>query len=104
MIVSDPDIYIDDLLALPQRRLEALQDVARKQVDRIRQSPSLQREIERLEKSIHSIEQMLTRLREHEESEAAAADEELAAEGIVINPDVDDEAEPPRASGGRSRG
>lgn len=95
---------LDDLLALPQRRLDALQDIAKKQVDRIRQSPSLQREIERLEKSIHGIEQMLTRLRETEESESAAADEELAAEGVVIEPEVEDTEAPPRASGGHSRG
>lgn len=109
---------IDDLLALPQRRLEALQDVAKKQVDRIRQSPSLQREIERLEKSIHSIEEMLTRLRESEETEAAKADEKMAAEGVVLPGDladyvenadaagvdrIDAEETPPRASG-QSRG
>lgn len=97
--------FIDELLGLPQKRLESLRDVARKQVDRIRQSPSLQREIERLEKSIHSIEQMLTRLRDSEESEAAAADKEMAAEGVVIDPEIEDDDEaPPRASGGRSRG
>src|SRR5512140_528224 len=89
--------FIDDLLALPQRRLENLRDVALKQVDRIRQSPSLQREIERLEKSIHSIEQMLTRLRESEEHDSAAADEEMAAEGVVISPEVEDVEDPPRA-------
>ncbi len=66
--------FIDELINLPQRRLESLRDVAFKQVDRIRQAPSLQREIERLEKSIHSIEQMLTKLRETEEHEAAAAE------------------------------
>lgn len=59
--------FIDDLLGLPQRRLDRLREVARKQVDSIRQSPSLQREIERLEKSIHGIEQMLTKLREGED-------------------------------------
>lgn len=99
--------FIDDLLSLPQRRLESLQDVARKSVDRIRQSPSLQREIERLEKSIHSIEQMLTRLRETEEHEAKAADEKMAAEGVVVPPDrpeIEDLDDKPRASGGRSRG
>jgi polyhydroxyalkanoate synthesis repressor PhaR len=63
--------FIDDLLNLPQRRLESLRDAARKQVDRVRQSPALQREIERLEKSIQGIEQMLTRLREADESKAA---------------------------------
>lgn len=121
--LDESKTFIDDLLALPQKRLEALQDVARKQVDRIRQSPSLQREIERLEKSIHSIEQMLTRLRETEEDRQREADAEMAAEGVVIQPDVVDEVivgietqidavdesedetvDPPLASGGHSRG
>jgi polyhydroxyalkanoate synthesis repressor PhaR len=89
---------IDDLINLPQRRLESLRDVAKKQVDRIRQSPSLQREIERLEKSIHGIEQMLTRLKDGEEEEGADGEDD------VISPEVDDIEDPPRASGGRSRG
>jgi polyhydroxyalkanoate synthesis repressor PhaR len=93
----------NDLLAMPQKRLEALQEIAQKQVDRIRHSPSLQREIERLEKSIHTIEQLLTRLRDNEQNEAAAADEEMAAEGVVINPEVEDDVEEKtRASSGRA--
>lgn len=92
--------FIDDLMTLPQRRLESLQEAARKSVDRIRQNPSLQREIERLEKSIHSIEQMLTRLRETEaEEERIAADANLTAEGEEVGPEVDDGPRTPRASG-----
>lgn len=90
--LDDGKSFIDDLMSLPQRRLESLGDAARKSVDRIRQNPSLQREIERLEKSIHSIEQMLTRLRESEENEEAkAADANLTAEDDVLSPDVEDE-------------
>lgn len=115
--------FIDDLLNQPQRRLESLREVARKQVDRIRQSPSLQREIERLEKSIHSIEEMLTRLRDSDEAQekadrAAAQSKDNGASADVINvevpaevPDIHEIAEElheddePRVSGGgRSRG
>ena len=70
-------------------RLENLRDLARKQVDRIRQSPSLQREIERLEKSIHSIEEMLTRLRETEGRETGV-DDSVEADAEVIDPEIDD--------------
>lgn len=90
--------FIDDLMSLPTRRLESLGEVARRSVDRIRQNPALQREIERLEKSIHSIEQMLTRLREEEKE--TAGDPGVAAEGEVVVPEVDDEPRPTRASGG----
>lgn len=83
------DEALDELLGLPQRRLENLRDLARKQVDRIRQSPSLQREIERLEKSIHSIEEMLTRLRETEGRETGV-DDSVEADAEVIDPEIDD--------------
>jgi polyhydroxyalkanoate synthesis repressor PhaR len=94
---------IDDLINLPQRRLENLRDVARKQVDRLRQNPSLQREIERLEKSIQSIEQMLNRLRDNEDKGEDLADdfeEEIAAEEAVISPEIEDEKDDPRAANG----
>ena len=43
------DEALDELLGLPQRRLENLRDLARKQVDRIRQSPPLKAaELERM--------------------------------------------------------
>jgi len=102
--LDDGRSFIDELLNLPQRRLESLSEVARKQVDRIRQSPSLQREIERLEKSIHGIEQMLTRLRDSEENETGPAGPRPDAADDVISPDIEDVDDEPRASGGRSRG
>ena len=91
-VIDEGRTFIDDLMNLPQRRLESLRDVARTQVDRIRQSPSLQREIERLEKSIHSIEQMLSQLRESGEGEeefAASAEkpgrpEKKTTEAIIV--------------------
>lgn len=86
--------FIDDLLGLPQRRLESLRDAARKQVDKIRQSQPLQREIERLEKSIRGIEEMLTRLRE---GESVGEDECAPRNGSVpsdVDPRLDVEVEP----------
>ncbi|HEY2776051.1 MAG TPA: polyhydroxyalkanoate synthesis regulator DNA-binding domain-containing protein [Candidatus Binatia bacterium] len=96
--------FFDELLGLPQRRIEEMRDLARKQVDRIRLSPALQRELERLEKSIHSIEQMLTRLRE--EQQQPEGDEEREVEGgPAPTPDEhDDIPEEPRARGGGRRG
>ena len=100
---------IDDLINLPQRRLENLRDVARKQVDRLRQNPSLQREIERLEKSIQSIEQMLNRLRDNDDKGEDLADDvfagddfddEVEAEEAVISPEIEDEKDDPRAANG----
>ncbi len=100
---------IDDLINLPQRRLENLRDVARKQVDRLRQNPSLQREIERLEKSIQSIEQMLNRLRDNDDKGedlredafvGESFEDEVEAEEAVISPEIEDEKDDPRVVNG----
>jgi polyhydroxyalkanoate synthesis repressor PhaR len=125
-VVGEGKSFIDDLFNLPQRRLESLRDVAREQVDRLRQSPALQREIERLEKSMHSIEQMLSQLRTNEERAAengnghgtgsasenvtaSGADEDAPGEVLdpAVAPEIDDdlhEHETRATGGGRSRG
>jgi len=86
--------FIDDLIGLPQRRLESLRDAARKQVDKIRQSQPLQREIERLEKSIRGIEEMLTRLREGESVGDSECTPRNGAAPVDEDPALDIEVEP----------
>lgn len=93
-VIDEGRGFIDDLLGLPQRRLESLRDVARKQVDKIRQSQPLQREIERLEKSIRGIEEMLTRLREGETGADEDPEEAGGATPYEEDPALDIEVEP----------
>jgi len=58
---------IDDLLAQPQRQIEALQKRidagVKKSVERITSFPPLQKEIERIERSIAKLEERLGQLR-----------------------------------------
>ncbi len=107
-VIDEGRGFIDDLLGLPQRRLESLRDVARKQVDKIRQSQPMQREIERLEKSIRGIEELLTRLREGEgdgDDEAGAEHDSEQRSGAANedeDPALEIEVEPGDENGERS--
>ncbi|MEO6026735.1 MAG: polyhydroxyalkanoate synthesis regulator DNA-binding domain-containing protein [Candidatus Binatia bacterium] len=59
--------FFDDLLAAPQRRLEALQrtidERIRSSVGRITNHPVVQHEVQRIERSIKKLEERLARLR-----------------------------------------
>jgi polyhydroxyalkanoate synthesis repressor PhaR len=78
--IDDTRSFVDDLLGAPAKRIDEVRKVAQRQVDSIRRSPALRREVERLEKSVHSIEELLSKLREDvETSEESAAATDVAA-------------------------
>lgn len=62
--------FFDELLAAPQRRLEALQrtidERIKSSVDRIANHPVVQHEVQRIERSIKKLEERLARLRREE--------------------------------------
>jgi polyhydroxyalkanoate synthesis repressor PhaR len=62
--------FFDDLLAAPQRRLEALQrsidERIKTSVDRIANHPVVQHEVQRIERSIKKLEEGVARLRRDE--------------------------------------
>jgi polyhydroxyalkanoate synthesis repressor PhaR len=62
--------FFDEILAAPQRRLEALQrtidERIKSSVDRITNHPVVQHEVQRIERSIKKLEERLARLRREE--------------------------------------
>ena len=62
--------FFDELLAAPQRRLEALQrsidERIKSSVGRITNHPVVQHEVQRIERSIKKLEERLARLRREE--------------------------------------
>jgi polyhydroxyalkanoate synthesis repressor PhaR len=58
--------FFDELLAGPQRRLEAVQRSIDEQIKRITGHPTFQHEIRRIERSIKKIEERVARLRREE--------------------------------------
>ena len=62
--LGDGRSLIDDLLRLPQRQVDELRDSTRTAMERFRRSSTVQREVERVEKAIRALEEMLENLRE----------------------------------------
>jgi len=58
--------FFDELLAGPQRRLEALQRSIDDQIKRITRHPTFQHEVRRIERSIKKLEERVARLRREE--------------------------------------
>ncbi|MCC6766148.1 MAG: hypothetical protein IT293_15930 [Deltaproteobacteria bacterium] len=70
--------FFDELLAAPQRRLEALQrsidERIKSSVDRITNHPVVQHEVQRIERSIKKLEERLARLRRDEVDSSRGGD------------------------------
>lgn len=80
---TDPEAakgFFDEILAAPQRRLEALQrtidERIKSSVGRITNHPVVQHEVQRIERSIKKLEERLARLR-REESDASRGGDSL---------------------------
>ena len=70
--------FFDELLAAPQRRLESLQrsidERIKSSVDRITSHPVVQREVQRIERSIKKLEERLARLRRDDAGSSPGGD------------------------------
>jgi len=100
--IEDGRGFVDDLLGVPQKRFKELGEMAKKSVDSVRSNPTIQRELERVASSLHSLERSVERLREagaETESRSASGDQEGAAPYAngSVRPHVNEE--PSGASG-----
>lgn len=72
--------FLDDLLEIPQRRLSRLREAARVSLDKLRANPTVRRELDRITKSLETLEEAISRLGEDserpEESRAESDEEE----------------------------
>lgn len=70
--------FFDELIAAPQRRLEALQrsidERIKSSVGRITNHPVVQHEVQRIERSIKKLEERLARLRREEDASSRGGD------------------------------
>jgi polyhydroxyalkanoate synthesis repressor PhaR len=82
-VARDGGRAIDDLFGLPQRQLEELRVATQRSVNRLRQSPAVQREVDRIEKSLHAIEGMLANLKAEAEDEQRAREDQTAGAGAT---------------------
>ncbi|RMD84037.1 MAG: hypothetical protein D6815_05090 [Candidatus Dadabacteria bacterium] len=57
---------LEDLLDIPQKRLDALREAARKSIGRLRSNPVVRKELERIAASLHTLEEAIARVAEEE--------------------------------------
>jgi polyhydroxyalkanoate synthesis repressor PhaR len=77
---------LDELLMSPQKRLAKLSDVARDQVDKIRVNPTVQRELERIAGSLHTLEEAVARMADDQDDEMDSASPDADADDVRSEP------------------
>ncbi len=95
---------IDDLVARPQEQFNELRSWLRESVDSARSSAVVQRELERVEKSLQSLENAVGLVRSGEDEDDAPAAEESAADSPVAQSSSPDAVAPEEPAGGESEG
>jgi polyhydroxyalkanoate synthesis repressor PhaR len=98
---------IDDLVARPQEQFKELRSWLRESVDSARSSAVVQRELERVEKSLQSLENAVGMVRSGEDEDdapAAAAAEEPAGDSPVAQTSGPAGVAPEEPAGGESEG
>ena len=78
--LGDSLSMIDELIGVPQSRLDVLRESARKGVDKLAANPVVRRELERIATSLHTIEEAIHSLNEEDE-------EALRGEGSGLDSD-----------------
>jgi polyhydroxyalkanoate synthesis repressor PhaR len=66
--------FLDDLLEVPQKRIARLREAARVSIHKLRANPAVRRELDRISKSLETLEEAISRL--GEESDHAEREED----------------------------
>ena len=77
--VGDSLTFLDEILEMPQKRIEAMRERARRSVERLTMSPTVRKELDRIVHSLRTLEEAIARLneegrRQDAQARAAAAD------------------------------
>jgi polyhydroxyalkanoate synthesis repressor PhaR len=83
--IGDSLSFVDEMLEMPQKRLEAVRDKARRSVERLRMSPTVRKEVDRIVQSLRSLEEAIARINEedHETAQNASQGPEIETNGYV---------------------
>lgn len=76
--------FVDDLLEIPQKRFRELGELAKKSVESVRSNPTIQRELERVATSLHSLERSVEGLREAGNEGEQEASSDLGETGSAV--------------------
>jgi polyhydroxyalkanoate synthesis repressor PhaR len=102
--LGDSLSFVDEILEMPQKRLEAIRDRARASVERLRMSPSVRKEVDRIVQSLRTLEEAIARISEEgHEGEARNSSNDDVSEtsngystpaGTIRSVQTDDEHQP----------
>lgn len=62
--IGDGLTFLDELLEMPQKRIESVRESARRSVDKLRLNPTVRKELERVASSLRTLEEAIGRISE----------------------------------------
>ncbi len=83
---------LDDLLDIPQKRLDALRETARRSVGKLRSNPVVRKELERIAASLRTLEDAIARVGEEEKQEGGQPSTASDTETVSDAPAAADKA------------
>jgi polyhydroxyalkanoate synthesis repressor PhaR len=70
--IGDSLSFVDDILEIPQKRLDALRERTRRSVERLRMNPTVRKEVDRIVQSLRTLEEAIARINEEGRATDAA--------------------------------
>jgi polyhydroxyalkanoate synthesis repressor PhaR len=106
--IGDGRAFLDELLEMPQKQIEAVRERAKRSVDKMRLNPTVQKELERVVSSLRTLEEAIARIseegrRQQSEDRARATDRDsdesesngyATPAGTIDSVQADDEHQP----------
>jgi len=84
--IGDSLSFLDEIFEMPQKRIEAMRERARRSVERLSMSPVVRRELERIAQSLRTLEEAIGRINEEgrrQEREAEGEEGESEKNGFA---------------------
>jgi len=76
--IGDSLSFLDEILELPQKRIEAMRERAKRSVERLSMSPVVRRELDRIVQSLRTLEEAIGRINEEGKRQEREAEGEKA--------------------------
>jgi polyhydroxyalkanoate synthesis repressor PhaR len=74
--IGDSLSFVDDMLEIPQKRLDALRERTRRSVERLRMNPTVRKEVDRIVQSLRTLEEAIARINEETPHAGNATDDD----------------------------
>jgi polyhydroxyalkanoate synthesis repressor PhaR len=79
--INESISFLDDILEMPQKRLEAIREKARRSVEQLRLNPAVRKELDRVVQSLRTLEEAIARIAEEGRKQEKTPGEERSQAG-----------------------